>query len=122
VAILGTIDEDGRPHLVPVTFALVDHMLYTAVDHKPKSTSDLKRLRNIERDPRVTVLAEEYHDDWERLWWTRVEGEATVEASCVTGVEALASRYEQYRARAPVGPVIAIHVDRVVGWASSHRM
>src|SRR5260221_699719 len=68
-AVLGTVDEAGRPHLVPVTFVHAadadgtEH-LYIAVDHKPKRTTDLKRLRNIAAHPEVCLLADHYEGDW----------------------------------------------------------
>ncbi len=78
VARLATIGPDGRPHLVPVTFALDGDRIYTVVDAKPKTTANLRRLRNIAADPRVTVLADHYEDDWDRLWWARADGHAAI--------------------------------------------
>ncbi len=78
VARLATIGPDGRPHLVPVTFALDGDRIYTAVDAKPKTTANLRRLRNIDADPRVTLLADHYEDDWDRLWWARADGRAAI--------------------------------------------
>jgi len=82
------VDPDGRPHLVPLTFALgsrargagsgpEDH-IYSAVDAKPKSSTDLRRLRNIRVNPRVAVLADHYEDDWDGLWWVRADGQAAI--------------------------------------------
>ena len=79
VAILATIRADGRVDLVPVTFAVEEDLMVTMVDHKPKSTMDLKRLDNIGQFPEVTFLAEHYDDeDWDQLWWVRVRGRAKV--------------------------------------------
>src|SRR3954452_24607785 len=75
---LATLDADGRPHLVPTTFAVEGDHVYTAVDHKPKRSRDLKRLRNILGDPRVALLADHYEDDWARLWWARADGVARI--------------------------------------------
>ena len=61
---LATIDPDGSPNVVPFVFALIGDTLYTTVDAKPKRTTKLQRLANIERDPRVTVLADHYDEDW----------------------------------------------------------
>jgi PPOX class probable F420-dependent enzyme len=119
---LATADEEGRPHLVVVTFAVARGMVYTAVDHKPKTTRDLKRLANIRANPRVSLLADHYEDDWERLWWVRVDGHARVldDPALMEGpVALLAERYEQYRRRPPEGPVIAIVIDRWTGWSAS---
>jgi PPOX class probable F420-dependent enzyme len=113
VAILGTINENGTPHLVPITFALEGDAIYSAIDHKPKTTTQLKRLANIERDPRVTLLVQNYADDWTLLWWVRMEGNARLTDE---GLDALMSKYPQYRKRPPSGTVIAIDVSEWSGW------
>ena len=76
VARLATVRGDGAPHVVPVCFAIAGGIIYTAVDGKPKRTPDLARLANIAAEPRVALLADRYEDDWTRLWWVRVDGEA----------------------------------------------
>jgi PPOX class probable F420-dependent enzyme len=123
VAYLATVSEQGRPHLVPVTFDLTDSVLVIAVDHKPKSTANLRRLRNIAGNDRVSVLAEHYDDDhWAALWWARADGRATVlteETERADPVRRLCAKYPQYRAEPPVGPVIRIAVDGWSGWAYS---
>lgn len=119
---LATVDGDGRPHLVAVTFAVEGARVYTAVDHKPKRDRDLKRLRNIRGDPRVAVLADHYTDDWARLWWVRADGTARILADPVDmarPVELLVRRYRQYREHPPDGPVIAITVERWSGWTGA---
>ena len=78
VARLATVGQTGRPHLVPVTFALDGDLIFTVVDAKPKTTTDLRRLRNIGAEPRVAVLADHYEDDWDGLWWARADGLATI--------------------------------------------
>ena len=80
---LATVTPAGHPHIVPVTFVLDSQpgrgdRVYTAVDHKPKTTTRLQRLRNIEAHPQVALLADHYADDWSRLWWVRADGAATV--------------------------------------------
>ena len=122
VARLATVGQAGQPHLVPVTFALDGDRVYTAVDAKPKTTTDLRRLRNIRQDPRVAVLADHYEADWDRLWWARADGLASIlgeSADRTRPLELLAARYPQYRANPPAGPVIAIAVERWTGWAAS---
>jgi PPOX class probable F420-dependent enzyme len=122
VARLATVGADGRPHLVPICFALDGQTLYSAVDGKPKRTTELARLAHIERDPRVTLLADHYEDaDWGALWWVRAEGEARVLRSGPEHERALAlallvERYPQYRERTPAGAVIAVAVERWSGW------
>src|SRR3954453_11654128 len=75
---LATVSETGRPHLVPVTFAVSEGLVVIGIDEKPKTTLDLKRLRNIRSDPRVALCWDRYDEDWSRLWWVRADGAATV--------------------------------------------
>ncbi|WP_207932991.1 TIGR03668 family PPOX class F420-dependent oxidoreductase [Actinomadura sp. GC306] len=119
---LATVGEDARPHLVPVTFAVHRGSVYTAVDHKPKSTRELRRLADIRANPRVALLADHYEDDWDRLWWVRVDGHAKIvtdPARMAEPVRLLAGRYAQYRDRPPEGPVIDITIEGWTGWAAS---
>lgn len=122
VAHLATAPAGGQPHVVPVTFAVDGDRIYTAVDRKPKTTANLKRLRNIAENPLVTVLADHYSDDWDQLWWARADGRAVIlsgPAATAAPIAVLTSRYPQYRDARPDGPVIAIEVRRWVGWSAS---
>jgi len=122
VARLATIGPDGRPHIVPITFAPADSSLYFAVDQKPKRTRNLQRLRNIVANPAVSVLVDHYEDDWFSLWWVRVDGTARIVEEGPEFDEAislLTARYEQYRSNRPVGPVVEIKVERMTGWSAS---
>ena len=119
VARLATTGPDG-PHVVPIVFALAGDTLYHAVDHKPKRTSALKRLANLRADPRASVLADAYDEDWERLWWARADGTARIlEPGHGEALALLAERYPQYRERPPEGPVIAIVVTRCSSWSAA---
>ncbi|MBB6173862.1 PPOX class probable F420-dependent enzyme [Nocardiopsis mwathae] len=120
VARLATVDAHGQPHLVPVTFAVFADAVVIAIDHKPKSTRDVKRLANIEANPLVSLLVDEYSDYWERLWWARADGSARIEYSGETWETArdhLARRYPQYREQPPDGPIILVTVQRWSGWS-----
>jgi PPOX class probable F420-dependent enzyme len=119
VARLATVGEDGRPHIVPVCFALDGDTLFFAVDSKPKRTRDLQRLKNIALHPEVSLLVDHYEEDWSRLWWVRVDGSARVvdEPAAIRAIDLLAARYEQYRRARPQGPVVAVSIDRIVGWS-----
>ena len=122
VARLATADALGQPHVVPVTFALEDDMVYIAVDHKPKTTANLKRLRNITVNPLVSLLADRYVDNWDALWWARADGRAQIlagDAAQRHPVDLLVAKYSQYGERRPEGPVISIVVTRWSGWAAS---
>jgi PPOX class probable F420-dependent enzyme len=119
VARLGTIGEGGRVDLVPCTFAFDGELFVTAVDHKPKSTTNLRRLDNVRADGRVTVLIDHYDDDWSRLWWVRLRGLArVVEGDEMTPLVApLVAKYPQYGERPPSGPAIVATIDECHGWA-----
>jgi PPOX class probable F420-dependent enzyme len=107
---------------VPICFALDGDTLYFAVDAKPKRTRDLKRLRNIAANPAVSVLVDHYENDWSKLWWVRVDGTARKvgdSAEADRAIELLMSRYPQYRAARPAGPVVAISIGRLTGWTGS---
>lgn len=124
VARLATAGRDGQPHVVPVTFAVDADLIYIAVDHKPKTTLNLRRLRNIAENPRVAVLADHYGEDWDTLWWVRVDGRARVlenDDAVNRQLNMLAERYEQYRRTRPTGPVIVIEAERWTGWADAER-
>lgn len=121
LARLATVGPDG-PHLVPVVFAVAGENIVSAVDHKPKTTTRLQRLVNIERDPRVSLLADHYDDDWNRLWWVRADGSAAVLRSgpdFERALDRLCDRYTQYRSQRPGGPVIDVAVRRWTGWRAS---
>jgi PPOX class probable F420-dependent enzyme len=115
VARLGTVDAHGAVRLVPVCFAVVGDRLVSAVDHKPKRTGQLRRLDDMRTAGQATVLVDHYDEDWSRLWWVRVDGPAEVLESDAA-IDALAAKYEQYRAARPAGPVIAITPERWRSW------
>ena len=122
VARLATVGEDGAPHLVPVTFAVSGDRVMIAIDHKPKTTTNLKRLRNIRSNARVALLADHYADDWTRLWWVRADGSARVVESGDernSSMDLLVEKYDQYRAHRPEGPLIVVDVARWSGWSYS---
>ncbi|MGQ0777908.1 MAG: TIGR03668 family PPOX class F420-dependent oxidoreductase [Pseudonocardiales bacterium] len=117
---LATADDVGRPHVVATTFVVANDLIFSAVDSKPKQSRNLKRLRNIQINPRVSVLADHYEDDWTQLWWARADGTATVieaEDDMAEPIRRLGEKYWQYRQDRPEGPVIAIAVERWTGWA-----
>ena len=121
VARLATVGAASRPHVVPITFVLEGDRIYFAVDSKPKRTTDLQRLRNIAANPSVAVLADHYDEDWTSLWWVRADGEAAVLGAgeeAERAVAQLAERYAQYRQARPSGPVVAISIKRISGWAA----
>jgi PPOX class probable F420-dependent enzyme len=119
---LATIDERGRPHLVPFCFALEGDVLYSAVDEKPKRTQRVKRLENIRLHPEVAVLVDHYEGDWSRLWWVRLRGTAQLIEDGLERERALAllaEKYAQYRSEPPRGAVIVVSVEEWRGWSAA---
>ncbi|MEV6872313.1 TIGR03668 family PPOX class F420-dependent oxidoreductase [Amycolatopsis sp. NPDC051128] len=119
VARLATASAAGVPHLVPVTFAVRGDTVVFAVDHKPKSTTSLRRLRNIAENPAVCFLADGYSEDWSQLWWARADGVARVEPPGAEPISWLVAKYEQYRERPPEHAVVVTTIHTWSGWAGS---
>jgi PPOX class probable F420-dependent enzyme len=116
---LATADAAGKPHIVPLVFALDGDTIYSAVDPKPKRTTDLKRLRNVVANPQVSLLADHYaDDDWDVLWWARADGTGRVLEASERARELLRARYAQYADAPPDGPVLEVTVQRWSGWAA----
>jgi PPOX class probable F420-dependent enzyme len=122
VARLASADAAGRPHLVPVVFALQGDRVYSVVDAKPKRTVALRRLENVRQNPVVALLADHYEEDWSALWWVRAEGSARIlepsDPEARAAVELLRERYPQQRA---TGPVLAVDVERWSGWSAARQ-
>lgn len=97
--------------------------IYSAVDDKPKRTPHLQRLANIDSEPRVSVLADHYEDDWSKLWWARADGMAQITEPGASeherAISALAARYPQYVEERPSDSVIVISVSRWSGWRAA---
>jgi PPOX class probable F420-dependent enzyme len=121
VARLATADAAGRPHLVPVAFAVAEDTIYSAVDAKPKRTRALRRLANVRENPAVSLLVDHWdEDDWAALWWVRADGRGRViaseDAEARRAVELLRERYPRQR---DAGEVLAVEVERWSGWAAA---
>jgi PPOX class probable F420-dependent enzyme len=119
VASLATVSADAAPHLVPVVFAVAGDVVYTAVDAKRKTTHRLQRLRNIEANPQVCLLADHYDDDWDQLWWARADGTAEIHdrgEEMAAGYDLLRRKYVQYERISLTGPVVRISVDNWSTW------
>jgi PPOX class probable F420-dependent enzyme len=122
---LATVTPEGSPHVVPFVFVVLERdgrlVAYWVVDEKPKRSRRLQRLRNTEANASVEILVDEYSDDWGRLWWVRAAGTGRVVRSHserVAALDALRAKYEQYASSPPTGPVVAIDIQRVTGWAA----
>ena len=121
VARLSTVRPDGAPHVVPIVFALVDNIVFSAVDAKPKRSTALQRLANVRAEPRCALLVDHYDDDWRRLWWVRADGDGEVVDAPPehAGLQALVQRFPQYRDEPPSGPLLVVTVQRWTGWAGT---
>ncbi len=132
VARLATVTAAGVPHLVPVTFCVINpdslagdpapaELIAFAVDAKPKSTTELRRLANIAVHPAVAFLADVYDEDWKRLWWVRADADAVLLDGVLRdrALSALVAKYPQYRARPPDGTAVGATVLRWSGWQAA---
>ncbi len=121
VARLATIRSDGYPHIVPVTFAIDGERVVTAIDDKPKTTTDLQRLKNIESHAVASVMVDHYEDDWSRLWWVRGDGSAEIireGPSRGRAIAQLTAKYSPYQDDPPRGPVIILTIERWASWCA----
>ncbi len=123
VARLATLRPDGTARLVPITFALVDGLICSAIDEvKPKRSTRLARLADVARDPRAAVLVDTYADDWSRLWWVRIDGTAAVHEAGdlhTRALAALVAKYPPYAAAPPSGPVLVLTPMSWAGWTAT---
>jgi len=119
---LGLIDDDGQPRVLPVTFALVDGEIWSAVDDKPKRVpgEELARIRWLRARPECALIVDHYSEDWSTLAWVQLLGETTIVevAGHEQVLEALSARYRPYRERPPRGPLLRLAPDRFVCWRS----
>jgi PPOX class probable F420-dependent enzyme len=118
---LGLVDEEGAPRVLPVTFALAEGRVWSAIDRKPKRTEEPARLRFLRRDPRAALTVDRYSDDWDQLAWVQVLGSVSIVSvgEEAAGLEALSEKYTQYRDEAPPGPLLALRPERYLWWRAS---
>jgi PPOX class probable F420-dependent enzyme len=117
---LATVDTLGVPAVVPVCFAIAAETLYTALDQKPKTTQNLRRIRNIRENPHVSFVADCYDEDWSKLGWVMIRGRAAIFDAGETfrhGCELLRERYSQY-AMMTLSPIIAVQIVQVRAWGN----
>jgi PPOX class probable F420-dependent enzyme len=118
---LGTVSAEGVPHLVPVCFALAGELVFTAVDAKPKRPGTLRRVTNIVATRRAVLLVDEYAEDWNSLWWVRVDATARIvqaEETRRRALDVLIDKYPQYESSPPPGPVIELSALRLSAWTA----
>ena len=120
VARLALLDEEDLPRVLPVTFAVWEGAVWSAIDRKPKRTAEPARVRRLRRRPEAALLVDRYDDDWTRLAWLELRGSVSIEPAG-PALDALAARYEQYRAEPPPGPLLRLQVERAVWWRAADR-
>ena len=117
---LGVVDDDGRPRVLPVTFALAGGELASAVDEKPKRApgAELARVRWLRRRPAAALTVDHYDDDWSRLAWVQALGriELAEVSDHPQALAALQAKYAPYRDRAPPGPLLLLRPQRLLWW------
>ncbi|HZQ23393.1 MAG TPA: TIGR03668 family PPOX class F420-dependent oxidoreductase [Terriglobales bacterium] len=125
VARLATLDAKRRPHLVPICFALDGSFVYSAIDRKPKRVAPdrLARLKNIKKTPQVALLVDHYNEDWTRLWYVLLRGEAelvSARAERKRALQRLRAKYPQYSAAMleDDAPVLRITPQRISAWGN----
>jgi PPOX class probable F420-dependent enzyme len=118
---MGLLDEEGAPRVLPVTFALAEGRIWSAIDNKPKRAGEPARLRFLRRDSRAALTVDRYADDWNELAWVQVLGSVRIldVAQGADGLAALSAKYEQYREEAPPGPLLALEPERYLWWRAA---
>jgi PPOX class probable F420-dependent enzyme len=121
VAHLGLLDGDGRPRVLPVTYAVVGGAIWSAVDQKPKRVpgEELARVRWLRASPRAALTVDRYDDDWSKLAWVQVLVSVSIEPVRDDVLDALARRYPAYRELAPGGPLLRLSPERVLWWRAT---
>ena len=125
VARLATLDAKRRPHLVPICFACDGNVVYSAIDRKPKRVAPnrLARLKNIKKTPQVALLVDHYNEDWTRLWYVLVRGEAelvSAPAERKRAIQCLRAKYPQYSPEMldDDAPLLRITPRRITAWGN----
>ena len=121
VARLGLLDERDRPRVLPVTFAVFEDALWSAIDQKPKRSAEPARVRRLRRRPEATLLVDAYFDDWSRLEWVELSGRVSIldARDASDALQALAAKYPQYRTEPAPGPLLRLAPERFACWRGS---
>ena len=121
VARLAYLDDRDRPRVLPVTYAVSGDAVWSAIDEKPKRSTEPARLRYLRRRPQAALCVDLYDDDWSRLAWVQLLGRVAVvdAAEAPDALAALAARYRPYRERTPPGPLLRLSVERSLSWRAT---
>jgi PPOX class probable F420-dependent enzyme len=120
VARIGFLDDADRPRVLPVTFALVEGAIVSAIDRKPKRVAEPARVRYLRRRPECAFTVDRYSDDWRELAWVQALGRVEVidAGNAPDALATLASKYEQYLAEPPPGPLLRLTPERFLMWSA----
>jgi PPOX class probable F420-dependent enzyme len=116
---LGLVDDRERPRVLPITFAVAEGSIWSAIDDKPKRAgTEPARVRYLRRRPHAAITVDRYDDEWSRLAWVQVLGTVAIleRAAARRGLDALSEKYAQYRERPPPGPVLRLGPTRTISW------
>lgn len=121
MARLAFLDDEDRPRVLPVTFALAGGAVWSAIDEKPKRVKEPARVRYLRRRPEASLCVDVYKDDWSRLAWVQLLGAVAVlpASDAPDALDALAAKYAPYRERTPPGPLLRLSVERALSWRSA---
>ena len=120
---LATADGSGQPLVVPICYAWDGEALLSAVDAKPKRAGQLRRVRNIRENPKVSVVIDQYEEDWRRLRWVIIQGVAevlTAGGDFAKAVDLLVAKYPQYVGLGlsrEQGTMIKVRPGKVLQWS-----
>jgi PPOX class probable F420-dependent enzyme len=118
---LAYLDDEERPRVLPVTYALSVGSVWSAIDEKPKRGPEPARIRYLRRRPQAALCVDVYSDDWQRLEWVQILGRVEVVpiAEAPEAMGALAAKYAPYRERRPPGPLLRLSVERALSWRAA---
>ena len=112
---LGLLDEEDLPRVLPVSFAVFEGAVWSAIDQKPKRAGEPARVRRLRRRPQTALLVDRYDDDWSRLAWVELRGPVSIEPLGLA-LEALTAKYPQYAEQRPQGPLLRLAPERFACW------
>ena len=128
VARLATVDSECKPHLIPVVFVFDNDCYFIPIDEKTKRSKpeNLKRTKNIQQNPNVALLIDEYNEDWGKLYFIMIQGKASIiggkesdqnePALLEKAHKLLSSKYVQYQEIGIGEYVIMIVPQKVITW------
>jgi coenzyme F420-0:L-glutamate ligase/coenzyme F420-1:gamma-L-glutamate ligase len=127
---LATVNADGSPTVVPFCYAVLhvdgEPLVVSPLDEKPKHVPvrELARVRNILARPDVSMVVDDYHEDWSTLAFTQLHGRAELiepgHPMHAQAVSALRAKYPQYEHMAiDALPLIAIRQLQAKTWAGA---